>query len=194
MRERYQLFRATRESVLSQDGDFQWVLSFDERTPESHMSKILSDERMIGTTLTVWDYFKEYEPDTEWIITQRMDNDDILLPGAVTAIQKEFKPALMVIDIEYYQYDLISGNRYTSGNVNKGERHRLGCTSPFLSLVEPTDYIKTCYSRPHNKLMGGYPFEDGTLGPIGGMKIRTPFALMVVHSENLGNKITGFKV
>lgn len=192
MRERIKLFRATRESVLSQEGDFKWVLSFDENTPDKDIDKIITDERMIATAVDIRNFFDDYEVDTEWVITSRMDNDDLYLPGAVKAIQDRFTEQIYLIDIDYYQYDLESMQKYTSGNESKGQRYRMLNNGPFLSLVESSKWIKTCYSRPHTKMPDGYPFENGYF-PIANCKIEEPLAMMVIHDENMMNKITGYR-
>jgi hypothetical protein len=193
MSERIKLFEATKKSVLSQKVAFKWILSFDSQTPDKVISEIITDDRMIPTTMDVRDYFKQAEIDTEFVITSRMDNDDLYLPGALKAIQLAFQPQVYVIDIDYKQYDMVSGDYYTSGNQLKGERFRERPTSPFLSLVEPATDIRTCYCRPHNKLTYGYPDKDGG-SKIPAKKIRKQLAVMVIHSENMANKITGYKL
>lgn len=193
MRDRMELFKKTKESVLSQQGDFKWVLSFDEGTPESDLKKVFTDDRMILTFKDIREAFEDIEVKTEWVITSRMDNDDVYFPGAVLQIQKFFEPKIKVIDIDYLQLDLKTGDKFTSGNAHKNQRTRNGVTGPFLSLIEPATRIMTCYSRPHNKLLDGYPSTDG-LVRIDGMKIKQPQAYMVIHGENMANKITGFKL
>jgi hypothetical protein len=186
MKERFELFEATRESVLSQDGDFEWVISFDERTPKSYIDKVQTDERIVITYVDCREYF-DIEPvtDAEWVITSRIDNDDLYIPGFVKAIQDNFSPQVMVIDIDYYQLDLRDGQKYTSA--------RTTATSPFISLIEPASRVKTVYCRPHNKLRDGYPVEDGKKA-IPAVKLRDILAYMVIHDDNMANKIVGEKI
>lgn len=186
MKERYQLFRSTRDSVLSQDADFEWVLSFDERTPDSYVTKCLTDPRMKATTRDVRDYFEGQEIDEPWVITTRIDNDDLYRPGALKAIQSKFQEQIMVIDIDYYQWDLRDNKTYTS--------ERYTCTSPFISLVEPSTRVKTVYCRPHNKLHDGYLITDTEKRAIPGVKIRERLAYMVIHGNNAANKIVGKEI
>jgi hypothetical protein len=192
MTDRLKLFEKTKKSVLSQSGKFQWVIAFDDRTPEEVIEKVCSDPRMISTHRDVRDYFEGVKIDTDFVITSRLDNDDIYLPGAVLAIQKAFQPQVYVIDMEYLQHDIIKDEKYTSGNKLKKEKTRIQNNGPFLSLCEPSDYVRTCYCRPHNLLLDGYPSADGKV-KIPSTKIEI-YALMVIHSKNMMNKITGYKV
>jgi hypothetical protein len=183
MKDRYELFKATRESVLSQDGDFEWVIALDGRTPSTFVEKLLTDDRMHVYFGDIRDYFDEYPvKDAEWVITSRIDNDDLYKPGFVKTIQDNFSPQIMAIDIDYYQLDIRDGQKYTSA--------RDTCTSPFISLVEPSNRVKSVYCRPHNKLQGGYPFEEGNRN-ITGVKLRDVLAYMVIHDDNMANKLVG---
>ena len=122
-----------------------------------------------------------------------MDNDDLYSKGALKAIQEAFQPQPYVIDIDYTQYDAVNDKSYTSGNKLKHEKYRVLNNGPFLSLCEPSRNIQTCYCRPHTYLSDGYPI-DGNRKRIASTKIRKPLATMVVHSKNMMNKITGYKI
>ena len=190
MQSRLELFQVTKESVLSQTEDFKWVIAFDQRTPQAMVDYICDDERMIpfygdirNVTLDV---------STPFVITSRLDNDDIYLPGAIKAIQECFVPQIYVIDMDYEQFDSNTGERYTSGNKAKKQRYRLLNNGPFLSLIEPSERVMTCYCRPHTFLIDGYPFEDRKKA-IPSTKIGV-YARMIIHSENMMNKITGYKL
>lgn len=169
MEHRFPLFVKTRDSVLSQEGDFEWWLSMDGRTPERWVKKIFTDSRMHITS----DHPKEFRSDG-WIITSRLDNDDLYLPGAVKVIQENFTEQEIVIDLMYEQ--IYNGNRYTSERVQPN--------SPFLSLVE-NGAKRTCYARPHSKMLTEYK---------GVFACNEPMALMVIHDRNLGNRIVGKEI
>ncbi len=182
MEERYELFKATRDSVLSQKAEFDWYIAFDKKTPKSYVKKVCSSSNMIPVFKDVRNLkFNYKEP---WIITTRMDNDDLYNPGALKAIQDAFTPMLQVIDIDYEQFD---GDKYYTSE-------RRGANSPFLSLVEPSDRVKTCYCRPHSKLASGYPTKEGPKKPIRASKINRPLALMVIHGNNVANQIVGREI
>lgn len=176
---RYDLFKATRESVLSQGVEFDWIISFDKNTPPSYIKKVCSAPNMYPVINDVRDLVFDYEE--PFLITTRIDNDDLYLSGALRAIQEAFEPKIMVIDIDYYQLDIETRKMYTS--------ERDAPTSPFLSLVEPKETVKTVYCRPHSYLSSGYPFVDGKK-QIPAKKLGV-FALQVLHGENLANKIVG---
>lgn len=170
MKHRYPLFERTRESVLSQEGEFEWILCMDKRTPNRWLQEIVRDSRMA----IIHEHPNTYKPEG-WTITTRFDNDDIYLPGAVKAIQSKAKSregVEMVIDLRYQQ--LYNGELYTS------ERTRPN--SPFLSLVSKE---KNCYARPHSKM------PEDFKGRFASNKI---LAHMVIHDNNLGNKIVGRKI
>ena len=193
MKERGELFEETKKSVLSQEGEFQWVISVDERTPKRFLNKIKTDKRIIFTNADIRDVFLSGEiiPDRNWVITTRLDNDDRYLPGAVLAIQAAHEKKLKVIDIDYEQLDLKTGKRYTS--------ERRWATSMFLSLCEPSNRVLTAFCRTHGQVGSEYPAGNLTdtypagdrLIPIHSYKIRKVYAYMVIHGDNLANKITG---
>ena len=185
MEERQPLFAATRDSVLSQEGNFKWIISVDKRTPEKFLKKIFTDKRMIQVNCDIREAFKEVKTKGKWVITTRLDNDDRYLPGAIKAIQEEFEPKLKVIDIDYEQLFLKTGKRYTS--------ERKGPNSPFLSLIEPSDRIMTAFCRPHSVLHTGYPIGNEKV-TIDGHKIRKVYAYMIIHGKNAFNSIVGREV
>jgi len=176
MEHRLPFFEKTRESVLSQKGDFEWWLAVDSRTPGWWLKKIFTDPRMHITN----EHPKEFRCDG-WTITTRLDNDDLYLPGAIKAIQSRFTHKEMVIDLRYSQ--LCDGVYYTSG-IERDGWERQQPNSPFLSLIE-NGVTKTCYVRPHSRMLqiakGIFASNDR-------------LAVMVVHDRNLGNKIIGRKI
>jgi hypothetical protein len=192
MKDRIKLFERTKESVLTQTADFKWVLSFDPKTPDEVIEEICIDDRIIPVKVDIRQAFNEIEVTTEFVITSRLDNDDYYEVGAIRKIQDAFQPQLYVIDIDYKQWDSVNGDFYTSGNKRKKEKYRVLPNSPFLSLVEPSVDIYTCYCRPHNKLADGYPVGGGK--KIARTKITEQLAVMVIHNKNMMNKITGYKI
>jgi len=173
MTDRMPLWEQTKQSVLSQAGEFRWVISIDDRTPDRFINQIFTDDRMIRVGCDIRDVFKKIEVDTEWIITTRMDNDDVYLPGSVLAIQSAFVKRPIIIDLRYQRYYADSDTRVDSG--------RRGPNSPFLSLVERTDMdIRTAFARPHNLM--NETFQEATFAD------RRILALQVIHGNNAMNK------
>lgn len=174
MQHRMPYFKQTRASVLSQKGDFQWILCLDKRTPWRYLQDIVFDSRIAISH----EHPNTYEPDG-WTITTRLDNDDIYLPGAVEAIQKCFAEEEMVVDLKYQQ--LCQGVLYSSGIERDGwERPRPN--GPFLSLISKD---KNCYIRPHSKMINDFKSKFAS---------DKVYAYMVIHDNNLGNQIVGRKV
>lgn len=169
MKHRMPLFEATRESVLNQEGEFEWILCMDERTPNRWLQDIICDSRMA----IMYEHPSQFRSEG-WTITTRLDNDDIYRPGAVKAIQDKFTVMEMIIDLRYQQ--LYNGELYTS--------ERTSPNSPFLSLVE-NGAKRTCYARPHSKMLQEYA---------GIFASDEAHAVMVIHDNNLGNKIVGRKI
>ncbi len=174
MAHRMPYFEQTRESVLSQEGEFIWIIYMDKRTPNRWLQEIINDCRI----WVMHDHPNTYKPDG-WTITTRLDNDDILLPGAIKAIQKRAKEEERVLDLKYHQ--LYQGVLYSSGTERDGwERPRPN--SPFLSLVSKE---KNCYARPHSKMPQDFDCRFAS---------NKVLAHMVIHDNNLGNKIVGRKI
>lgn len=192
METRMVLFERTKESVLSQNGNFNWVVSLDERTPDRFLNEIFTDERMILTHLDIRHPFLEGEikPKTDWVITTRLDNDDRYFPGFVTEVQGKFEPKLKVIDVAFYQLEEATDKLYVP-------RRKKWPASMYISLVEPKERVMTAFCRPHGQVFGEYPTEGDyktglkNLRKIGHSYINKPLAMMVCHGTNMTNAIDG---
>ena len=187
MDHRVQLFKETQKSVLEQTcGNFEWVISMDERTPERYLKKIDSDYRIKLVSCNILDAFVGREVDTPWVITTRLDCDDIIMPGFVHAVQRQFQPKLKVIDVGVVRLNWDT-QKVHAGNVGRGR-------SMFISLVENSERVVTVFCRPHAVLHLGYPMT-GVRGSFGEYisipvdQINKPRAVMVCHGENEANYI-----
>ena len=180
MEERAPLFEKTKESILNQGEDFLWVVCIDERTPFRFRDEIDNEEPRIRLFEgDPWEYFIQFPIREPWIITTRLDNDDRHRPGSIKAIQENFTHKDIIIDLCYEQLVLETGKRYTSARPNPN--------SPFLSLIEENNKpIRTCYARPHNKMS-----QEGWKAIFASRDI---FAYMVLHGNNIGNKIVGEEI
>ena len=169
MEHRMGYFVETRKSVLSQEVAFKWLVCVDPKTPEECLDRIFTDSRMVP-------HFAH--PNTYrsvgWTITTRFDNDDIYLSGALRAIQDAFIPEEIAVDIKYLQ--LYKDELYTS--------ERTQPNSPFISLIE-NGARRTCYARPHTKMSEDFKAKFAS---------DEVYAYMVIHENNLGNKLVGRKV
>ena len=193
MSNRMKLFAKTKESVLSQEGEFTWVISVDERTPKKFMDKI-KGEGIVITHDDIRNVFLsgEVTSDAPWVITTRFDCDDMYEPGAILKIQERFEPKLKVIDINFKKLDTQTGKFHA---IRHHDWNWSG--SPFLSLVEPSDRVLTAFCRPHGQVAGGYPSGSLTgtypagkvLITIAQEVIKDVCGIQVIHGENLANKI-----
>jgi len=186
MDSRKKLFEACRESVLSQEGDFEWIISLDKRTPNRYVQHIVTDDRIKIVHCDIRDALKEEKIDTPWVITSRLDCDDQYLPGAIKSIQRKFRPRLRVIDIGFDKLDWDRQKVHTAAR-------RGG--SMFISLVEPSSRVITVFCRPHGEVASEYPMSGswdkgwGDLTPIQNRRIEDKLVLMVCHKGNITNRI-----
>ncbi len=153
--------------------NFKWVLCFDEKTPDKVISNYDYCDNIQITFTDPMEYVSSLQLDCKWILTSRIDNDDYYLPMFVEEIQKNFDFEEQIIDIDYYQWDMKSGNFYTSG--------RSKPTSPFMTLAELTGNHRGVYQREHSVMPNFYPAK----------KILKPLAIQIIHGNNVCNKIKG---
>jgi len=186
MDERMPLFEACAKSVLSQEGDFKWIISLDKRTPNRYVQKIVCDDRISIVHCDIRDALKEEEILTPYVITSRLDCDDQYKPGFIKAVQRKFRPRLRVIDVGFDKLD------WERGIIHDG--HRRG-GSMFISLVEPKERIVTAFCRPHGQVASEYPMKGswstkwGDLTSIDSIKLTDKLVLMVCHNRNITNRI-----
>lgn len=166
MERRIELFKATKESVLSQNVPFSWWLSFDINTP----LEVINELCVFPIMYPMNEDIRTFQPEG-WVLSTRLDNDDILLPNALEEIQtaaKMFKGREMVIDIGYEKVVKATGEKIPS------DRPRPN--SPFLSLLSNKS---NCYCRPHTVMPDVYP----------SYKVDKVLAQMVLHGGNAANTV-----
>lgn len=158
--------------------DFKFVVLMDKNTPEKYLNELKSDmscldnyEIFFGNPQK-WVASKEFK--TDWIITSRIDCDDYYFETFVEEIQKAFRKEEEVLDVRGVQYDSIGDEFYTSG--------RAVPNSPFISLVETTEDIKTIFCKPHTNMRDLFPARF-----VGEKELY----VQVIHGENISNKIRG---
>lgn len=175
MDRRLELFSKCSESVVNQRcGNFRWIISIDPKTPNRYFKKIssMTNYNSIITTREVRDFMKvnvDIMSKKEWVITTRLDNDDILDKDFVKVVQDEFKGVEEVIDVRGWHYD---GQR-------KVESVRRRANSPFLSLVENRKGMETCLCHPHTDMPD---YFDSRL-------IDKRLYTQVIHDDCLMNKM-----
>ena len=120
--------------------NFEVLLLFDEKTPHHYFKQI--NERII------FKGFADYIDNSQWTITTRLDNDDMLYDYAVDKIQKLFEEKEMIIGGKSNIYILGGGGYYE--DTTRPEK------TPFISLIEAPGEKKTVYQCPHTKLTKRY--------------------------------------
>tara|TARA_Y100000310_G_C20666505_1_gene807784 strand:- start:130 stop:822 length:693 start_codon:yes stop_codon:yes gene_type:complete len=143
-------------SVQSQkDKDFIWLLGFDVATPPAWKAKIEGLLCQFQNAIPIYtDDINDFLPKVktviygrldvhdEYVITTRLDNDDILHESFTQTIKSLSYPKhQLVIDLQK-GLQLQIGSRY---EVRKLTRK----FNPFVSLVERADMLETVFSRKH---------------------------------------------
>ncbi len=195
MRHRVALFeKYTLPAMMKQTcKDFTWLLAFSQKTPPD----IIRRYRNLRNIVVIFEYPTEWLRNNygrEWLLTTRLDNDDILLPTFVEKVQERVKESTKkgsfrteIIDVMGVQWDMIGNKWYDSG--------RNMPNSPFLSLFENTKKpylsghvgvglikgVKTAMYCSHSKMTWHFP----------AYKIPEELAIMCIHDRNIGNKIVG---
>lgn len=161
-------------SMRQQTASFIWVMAFDRKTKDIHLGQLDHFDRI--PVIFVFDmqpheWLREQEPRTPWLITTRLDNDDLLYPNAIESIQANFRQQIEIIDIDYRVVYIATGLAFPS--------NRPKANSPFLSLVEPwSNNIMTAMGRPHSIMTDLYPSRK--LGVL---------ADQIIHDRNIKNQI-----
>lgn len=182
-------------SVMNQTcQNFTWLLAFSQKTPPD----ITRRYRNLKNIKIIYEFPRDWlrkNYSGEYLLTSRLDNDDIYEPDFVEKVQNNVKESAKVgsvgnriIDIDGVQWDMKSNKWYDSG--------RAAPNSPFMSLFENTkkDYysidpkfglikekIKTVLYCSHTKMTRHFVSA----------KIPKPLYIQCIHHENLANKING---
>jgi len=139
-------------SILNQKNkSFSWLIYFDTNTPKKYQTFInkLNSNPLITICYadTTANFESQLKTDIaslkkhDWVITSRLDSDDLLHTDAIESIQKNFMPK------EGYLIALDLGYIYKK-NANKLYSH-YNPRSPFLSIIEK-DTINTIFVKNHS--------------------------------------------
>lgn len=187
---RFKLFEAyCLPSVKAQTSkNFSWLVFFHPDTPEEYKLRISNITDKFPQFKPIYiksnndipqkiqDELKRNFSDKNWVITTRIDNDDIIAKDYIDNIQKLFRPENKLIldfykgyildhkNLELYKYDYQS--------------------NAFISIIENSNNIKSVLSFNHARAK-----EYGNIEHIDSKRMWS----QVIHGENLGNKIYGTK-
>ena len=138
-RQRLELFRAvTLPSVAAQTtSNFRWIV----KTRHPEIIDLLSQSPRVTCSETFAFY-----PQTEWCITTRLDNDDVIAPEFMQRIQNCFRERTEVIDSIGVRYNAKTG-QCVKFDYYTGTR-----CSPFVSLIERSSNRKTVMHYKHGSI------------------------------------------
>lgn len=200
--------RFTLPSVEGQKNkNFEWLLISDSRTPDKfknvldrypariiyydfehydwvEVDQSLDSRMQLAIRIeTIGDVVAKAigKHDTDYVITSRLDNDDILAVEHMDRIQKYVR-SLWTSNYRFW-FSLVRGYRY---KVDAGKVYAFNSRrNSFLSFVEPPTDLKTCYQCCHTQAdETGYPMELIRAG--------LPSWGEVVHGENVLNRVKRF--
>ncbi len=191
LEKRFQLFKDyCLPSVAYQTNkNFEWIIFFDEKTPAEYMEKIKSLQSVFPFRIeytSLFDMSKicpqlvSERADTKWLLTSRLDTDDILAIDFIERLQNSLEPLeSKVINFPNGLILSLTGKKpalYT--DIDK--------SSPFVSLLEPfTDNIDTIWKKVHREVD-----EIAPMVQLGG----APAWLQIIHGDNIANRVRGVRV
>lgn len=201
-RNRITLFRKyCLPSILNQsDQDFTWILYFDQDTPDEFRPFIEELQAISNIQIVFFQGMDEFDirymdpikalssPDSPWILTSRMDNDDALHRDAIRMIRSNFRAK------QGFLISLSSG--YVLDPQEMTLSHYYYPMSPFISLVERNNgRFRGIFQRGHtrwNELRLGVIKElwHEYFNPAGRKAyfvVDKPLWIQIVHGENISN-------
>ncbi len=177
-------------SVKSQTvQDFKWLVFFDKNSPDYLVQAIekyreyenfipIFVEKFDKDTVvrSVNDTFSAIKGECEYLVTTRLDNDDAINIHFIETIQQN-----VIEKSERYFLNFLFGYRYNSEKLCL-QRY---ASNSFITMVEKYDpeNILTVFS-------GIAHGESAKLGEIINLR-KLPAWLIVIHDDNIGNKIKG---
>ncbi len=194
MKDRFELFETfCYPSVTSQStNNFYWLVYFSDDTEETYKARI--DELKRECDLFMPQYIrpgaelaqhlssticKLLKPETDYLISSRIDNDDALNRFALEVIQNQFDHQ------EFQLINLCRGLVYRAHapEVIAALQYRDG---PFVSLIEKVKNregpFTTVISKNHEDWIKEYPLEQ--------LEDRF-YWMQVIHKSNLANSLRG---
>jgi len=175
--------------------DFTWLLYFDRQTPEDLLASIEElrafDFIRIRFVEGYKSFMKSYMCDvkqmagsSQWVITSRIDNDDLLEKEAVDIIQGNFRPS------DGFLISLASG--YTLDNRKEVLSHYYYPMSPFISMVESTSgsELQGIFLHEHTRwpdLKFSFRKELSGSGENAAFLYGKPRWIQLIHGENVAN-------
>jgi hypothetical protein len=201
-RDRIILFKAyCLPSILNQtEKNFSWLIYFDVATPAEFKPFIQELEGYDFIKICYCDgsedFFKNYlkevkgkiMPDDQWIMTTRLDNDDVFHRRAIEVIQQNF------VEKDKFLIALASG--YVMDMERNVLAHYFYPMSPFISLIESSlGSLVGIFERPHTQWQSLrlFIYKEIYLEFLNPAKrhsrfiLKHPLWIQLVHGKNVSN-------
>lgn len=186
--DRFDLFeRFCLPSVQSQTAQsFCWILFFDRATPEPFAARARALASLNRNYIPVFcaglsDEVKEavqnaLEEKPQWLLTSRLDNDDGLHPDFAATVQKAQR---------FEVAEVLNCPRGIILHADRAYRRR-DPSNAFISLSEPFEQFSTVFGiLRHVDAHKSYPVRQVA---------SSPMWLQVVHTNNISNRVRGWRV
>ncbi len=187
LEKRFQIFESfCLPSVMNQSNpDFEWLILFHEKTPETYKKRIqeltIRDPRIKPVFVLAYEkmhdqikaYIRSRITDAKFLITTRLDNDDLIHMNFIKTIQE------IAVDRHDVLLDLRSGYQLSLQGNQADVRNFSAAFNPFVSLVESMDDFKTILSRNHLEWKSHNDLVIYT---------KTPLWIQFIHDTNLVNR------
>lgn len=134
--------------------NFTWLIYFDSQTPDEFKGLIKELESRSYIKVCYADgndgfmrdhisHIKKLSAGKKWIISSRIDNDDVFHKNAIQTIQNAF------VAKDEYLISLSSGYTLNTSTKTMGHYYYPGC--PFISIIEAVDKskLKSIYYKSH---------------------------------------------
>ncbi len=188
LKDRFEIFQQyCLPSFINQSNrNFVWLVFFDKETPDKYL-KIIADiqQKCVNFHPVFVQDFEEmsqklvqmipdfYLPETKFVISSDIDNDDLLHQDFVENVQKLFRP------IHNLVIDLRRGLQLTRTSVSTAFVNEFyTIANPFVSIVENKSDVKTVIKEKHPTYRNypDYVFYD-----------EKPMFIQFIHANNLVN-------
>ncbi|HOF39809.1 MAG TPA: glycosyltransferase [Candidatus Hydrogenedentes bacterium] len=166
--------------------NFRWLVFFDEATPDEFKERFQAYHLEFSNFEPI--YLTEHNPDTvtqavrqrlapdtPFVITTRLDNDDALCRDFIQRVQTEFHHQDAEIINFPFGYIWFKGRLYLYRD----------SSNPFTTLIEKNGDFSTVLARWHTRL--------SEIAPIRQAKGK-PAWLQVVHGKNRKNRVRGRRI
>lgn len=179
MEHRFKLFeKYCLPSILDQTStSFDWVLLFHHKTNEKwkqYAEELVAKHPRfrilyVGRRwLVELQCFLVDDCTTDYLITTRLDNDDVLAPDYIKHVQARAVKNIFTFIDHPIGYRLKKGKLY----------YHLESYNPFLSLIEKNDAPQSVLSLPHGKIIARYNVITGS---------KDPLWMQIIHDRNYSN-------